>query len=159
ERARNASSRPVDAGRALARHRAAPHARAGSPDGAGAGPGQRRRPMKVSGVAFVLALTLASVSGSAQVAGSPNQPPAGAGQDLPPIRNFLKVTPDFCTGGQPRIEHFEKLKADGVKAVLNLRTPGEHRADEEQAAVEKLGMKYFNVPVVYMSPTDAEADE
>src|SRR3954468_21249526 len=80
-------------------------------------------------------------------------------QDIPPIRNFLQVTPQFCTGGQPRVEHFGKLKADGVKAVLNLRTPGEHRADEEQVAVEKAGLKYFNIPVVYTAPTDAQADE
>ena len=31
------------------------------------------------------------------------------------------------------------LKADGVKAVLNLRQPGEHRADEEQDAVGEGG--------------------
>ncbi len=79
--------------------------------------------------------------------------------ELPPIRNFLQVNPDFCTGGQPRLEHFDKLKADGVKAVLNLRTPGEHRADEEQQAVEKMGLKYFNIPVVYTNPTDAQVDE
>jgi uncharacterized protein (TIGR01244 family) len=79
--------------------------------------------------------------------------------DLPPIRNFLQVNPQFCTGAQPRPEHFAKLKADGVKAVLNLRQPSEHRADEEQEAVAKLGMKYFNIPVVYMNPTDAQADE
>jgi uncharacterized protein (TIGR01244 family) len=90
---------------------------------------------------------------------TPSQPSASAPQDLPPIRNFLQVTPQFCTGGQPRPEHFAKLKADGVKAVLNLRTPGEYRADEEQAAVEKAGMKYFNIPVVYTAPTDAQADE
>jgi uncharacterized protein (TIGR01244 family) len=82
-----------------------------------------------------------------------------ASQDVPPIRNFLQVTTDFCTGAQPRMEHFAKLKADGVKAVLNLRQPSEHRADEEKAAVEKAGMKYFNIPVVYASPTDRDADE
>jgi len=79
--------------------------------------------------------------------------------ELPPIRNFLQVNQEFCTGGQPRIEHFEKLKAEGVKAVLNLRQPSEHRADEEQAAVAKAGLKYFNIPVVYASPTDAQVDE
>lgn len=79
--------------------------------------------------------------------------------DLPPIRNFLQVSPQFCTGGQPRMEHFSKLKADGVKAVLNLRQPSEHRADEERATVEQVGLKYFNIPVVYMSPTDAQVDE
>ena len=89
---------------------------------------------------------------------TPSQAPATA-QEIPPIRNFLQVTPQFCTGGQPRPEHFAKLKADGVKAVLNLRTPGEYRADEEQAAVEKAGMKYFNIPVVYTAPTEAQADE
>jgi uncharacterized protein (TIGR01244 family) len=84
---------------------------------------------------------------------------APAQTELPPIRNFLQVNKEFCTGGQPRLEHFEKLKADGVKAVLNLRQPTEHRADEEQAAVAKAGLKYFNIPVVYASPTDAQVDE
>jgi uncharacterized protein (TIGR01244 family) len=86
-------------------------------------------------------------------------PAASAAQDLPPIRNFLQVTPEFCTAGQPRPEHFADLKSKGVKAVLNLRTPGEHRADEERAAVEAAGMKYFNIPVVYREPQDAQVDE
>jgi uncharacterized protein (TIGR01244 family) len=79
--------------------------------------------------------------------------------ELPPIQKFLQVTPQFCTGGQPRMEHFAKLKADGVKAVLNLRQPSEHRAEEERAAVEQAGLKYFNIPVVYRDPTDAQVDE
>ena len=80
-------------------------------------------------------------------------------QELPPIHNFLQVTPQFCTGGQPRLEHFAKLKTDGVKAVLNLRQPSEHRADEERATVEQAGLKYFNIPVVYRNPTDVQVDE
>ena len=76
-----------------------------------------------------------------------------------PIRNFLQVTPDVCTGGQPRLEHFVELKKQGVKAVLNLRTPGEHRADEEHRAVEDAGLKYFNIPVVYSTPRAEQADE
>ena len=86
------------------------------------------------------------------------QAPA-ASQELPPIRNFLKVTPEFCTGGQPRTEHFAQLKADGVRAVLNLRQPTEHRADEERAAVEQAGLKYFNVPVNFQAPSAAAVDE
>jgi len=85
--------------------------------------------------------------------------PATAQADVQPIRNFLQVTPEFCTGGQPRVEHFATLKSKGVKAVLNLRQPSEHRADEEKALVEGLGMKYFNVPVVYANPADAQVDE
>jgi uncharacterized protein (TIGR01244 family) len=80
-------------------------------------------------------------------------------QPLPPIRNFLQVTPQFCTGGQPRVEHFAALKSEGVKAVLNLRQPTEHRADEERAAVEQAGLKYFNIPVLFRDPQDAQVDE
>ena len=86
-------------------------------------------------------------------------PPPAQASDVPAIRNFLQVTPQFCTGGQPRPDHFAKLKADGVKAVLNLRQPSEHRADEERAAVEAAGLKYFNVPVNFQNPTDASVDE
>ena len=75
------------------------------------------------------------------------------------IRAYLKVTPEFCTGGQPRPEHFALLKADGVKAVLNLRQPGEHRAEEEQETVKAAGLRYFNIPVNYQQPTDASVDE
>jgi uncharacterized protein (TIGR01244 family) len=115
------------------------------------------------GVTKVRLLITAAVIATCAVsggAGLASQAPAAASpQEFPPIRNFLQVNPQFCTGGQPRLEHFAKLKADGVKAVLNLRTPGEHRAAEEQAAVEKAGMKYFNIPVVYTAPTDAQVDE
>ena len=86
------------------------------------------------------------------------QIPAPSGQ-APDIRSFLQVTPEFCTGAQPRMEHFAELKSRGVKAVLNLRTPGEHRAEEEKAAVEQAGLKYFNIPVIYREPTDAQVDE
>ena len=105
--------------------------------------------------------TLAGLVVVALTAGSAAraQAPATPAQELPPIHNFLQVTPQFCTGGQPRVEHYATLKADGIKAVLNLRQPGEHRAEEEQTTVEQLGMKYFNVPVVYSQPTDAQVDE
>lgn len=86
------------------------------------------------------------------------QAPAGV-TELSPIRHFLQVTPDFCTGGQPRPGHFERLRADGVKAVLNLRQPGEHRAEEEQEAVRKAGLTYFNIPVNYREPSARNVDE
>lgn len=81
-------------------------------------------------------------------------PPTAA----PDIRNFLQVTPDFCTGAQPRPEHFAMLKSRGVKTVLNLRVPEEHRAEEEKAAVEAAGLKYVNIPVNYRNPTNADVE-
>jgi protein tyrosine phosphatase (PTP) superfamily phosphohydrolase (DUF442 family) len=88
-----------------------------------------------------------------------SQSSAQSAQEVPPIRNFLQVNEQFCTGGQPRLEHLAKLKADGVKAVINLRQPSEHRAPEEEAEAKKLGLRYFNIPVVYAEPKDEQADE
>ena len=89
--------------------------------------------------------------------GAASTPPQSA--DPATIRNFVRVSTEFCTGGQPRPDHFARLKAEGVRTVLNLRTPGEHRADEEREAVEQAGLKYFNVPVVYSAPTTEQVDE
>jgi protein tyrosine phosphatase (PTP) superfamily phosphohydrolase (DUF442 family) len=80
-------------------------------------------------------------------------------QEVPPIRNFLQVNEQFCTGAQPRLEHLAKLKADGVKAIINLRQPSEHRAEEEEAEAKKLGLRYFNIPVVYREPKDEQVVE
>jgi uncharacterized protein (TIGR01244 family) len=96
-------------------------------------------------------LSMAAITLAAALLAAPTQ--------STPIRNFLQVTADVCTGGQPRPEHFAELKTKGVKAVLNLRTPGEHRADEEQKAVEDAGLKYFNIPVVYSTPKAEQVDE
>jgi uncharacterized protein (TIGR01244 family) len=82
-----------------------------------------------------------------------------AQQEVPPIRNFLQVNKEFCTGGQPRLEHLQKLKDDGVKAIINLRPTGEHRAAEEEAKARELGLKYFNIPVVFGEPKDEQATE
>ena len=85
--------------------------------------------------------------------------PIVAQQEVPPIRNFVQVNKDFCTGGQPRAEHLKKLKDEGVKAIINLRPASEHRAAEEEAQAKELGLKYFNIPVVYGEPKDDQATE
>jgi len=85
--------------------------------------------------------------------------PIVARQELPPIRNFLRVNKEFCTGGQPRLEHLQQLKDEGVKAIINLRPPAEHRAAEEEAKAKELGLRYFNIPVVFGDPKDEQATE
>lgn len=82
-----------------------------------------------------------------------------AQQESPPIRNFLRVNDQFCTGGQPRVDQLAKLKADGVKTIINLRPPGEHRAAEEEAMAKELGLRYFNIPVVFADPKDEQVAE
>jgi protein tyrosine phosphatase (PTP) superfamily phosphohydrolase (DUF442 family) len=80
-------------------------------------------------------------------------------QELPPIRNFLRESDQFCTGAQPRMEHLVKLKEEGVKAIINLRQPSEHRAAEEEAKAKELGLKYFNIPVDYSNPKEEQVTE
>ena len=100
---------------------------------------------KIYALVFVLALVLAAS--------------APAQKEPPDIRNFLRVNEEFCTGGQPRLEHLAELKAQGVKAVINLRRPSEHRAEEEEAEAKRLGLRYFNIPVAFAEPKDEQADE
>ena len=83
---------------------------------------------------------------------------AVAGQD-DSIKNFLRVNKEFCTGGQPSLQHLEQLKADGVKAIINLRQPSEYAATEEEAKVKALGLRYFNIPVAATDPKDEQAAE
>lgn len=80
-------------------------------------------------------------------------------QEPPPIRNFLRVNDQFCTGGQPKLEHLELLKKEGVKTIINLRQPSEHRGDEEEAKAKELGLRYFNIPVAYANPKEEQVDE
>ncbi len=80
-------------------------------------------------------------------------------EDAGSIRNFVRVNEQFCTGGQPRMEHLEKLKAEGVKAIINLRRPTEHRAEEEETKAKELGLRYFNIPVAFGEPKEEQADE
>lgn len=80
-------------------------------------------------------------------------------QELPPIRNFLRVNDKFCTGGQPRLEHLAKLKDEGIKSIINLRQPSEHRAGEEEAMAKQLGLRYYNIPVVYRDPKEEQVTQ
>ncbi len=75
------------------------------------------------------------------------------------IKNFLRVNEHFCTGGQPTIEELARLKAEGIKALINLRRPAEYNAEEEAAKAKELGLRYINIPVNAAEPKDEQADE
>src|SRR6516164_7511145 len=85
--------------------------------------------------------------------------PAAAQNDASTIRNFLRINDQFCTGGQPRAEELAKLKADGIRAIINLRPPSEYDAATEAATARELGLRYFNIPVRFDDPRDEQATE
>lgn len=82
-----------------------------------------------------------------------------AAEELQAIRNYMRVAGDVHIGAQPRPEQYEKLKAAGVKVVLNLRTPEEHRAAEEEAQAQAAGLKYMNIPMKYTEPKESDVEE
>jgi uncharacterized protein (TIGR01244 family) len=76
-----------------------------------------------------------------------------------PIKNFLRINSDFCTGGQPALDDLAKLKEQGVRALINLRRPSEYDHAAEEARAKELDLRYFNIPVDPNAPTDEQAEE
>jgi len=93
------------------------------------------------------------------------QEPVAEPQALP-IKNFLRINSDFCTGGQPRIvrgqpslDDLAKLKEQGVRAIINLRRPSEYDHAAEEARAKELDLRYVNIPVDSNAPTDEQVEE
>jgi uncharacterized protein (TIGR01244 family) len=76
-------------------------------------------------------------------------------------RNFLRINEEFCTAGQPSLQDLERLKAQGVVGIINLRRPEENPTEqqEEKEKAEALGLKYFLIPVDRANPTREQAEE
>ena len=103
---------------------------------------------KPPGLALAL-LLVATATAAAQ------QPP----KDTSSIKNFLRINEQICTGGQPTMAELEKLKQEGVRAVINLRRPSEYNAEEEAAKARELGLRYINIPVDSSDVKDAQVEE
>ena len=69
------------------------------------------------------------------------------------IRNFIDVSPNLSTAGQPSEDQLRELALDGCEVVINLGLldPRYCLADE-QGLVESLGMKYRHIPVDFTAP-------
>jgi uncharacterized protein (TIGR01244 family) len=69
------------------------------------------------------------------------------------------VSKEFTTGAQPTPEILKEFRDKGTKAVINLRPRQEHNAAEEEEAAKRLGLRYYNIPVVYRDPKFEQVDE
>jgi len=84
-------------------------------------------------------------AGSTTAAGAK---PTAAGLASITIPNARTAADQILTGGQPRDEHLQQAKDNGVKVVMNLRTQAEEKEFATEAAkVESLGMKYVHLPI------------
>ncbi len=69
------------------------------------------------------------------------------------IKNFGQMDEHFYRGAQPKKDEYPELKSLGVKTVIDLQA---EPTSYEKAAVEALGMKYVNIPMIDKSYPKAE---
>jgi protein tyrosine phosphatase (PTP) superfamily phosphohydrolase (DUF442 family) len=73
---------------------------------------------------------------------------------LDDIKNFVPLTADVGTAGQPTREQFRAIAQDGYGAVINLALPtSDHAIADEGSVVTGLGMRYVHIPVDFANPT------
>jgi protein tyrosine phosphatase (PTP) superfamily phosphohydrolase (DUF442 family) len=61
------------------------------------------------------------------------------------IKNFGQMDERFYRGAQPKESDYKDLAALGIKTVIDLR---DDPTDYEKQAVESLGMRYVNIPMI-----------
>ena len=81
-------------------------------------------------------------------------------QDRPGIVNFTRVDAVVACGGATETAALDGLKADGFKAVINLRMPTEAGANIEgnAAHAKGLGLNYVNIPFNGQQPDPKAVD-
>jgi uncharacterized protein (TIGR01244 family) len=78
---------------------------------------------------------------------------------LEEIYNFVPITDNISTAGQPTESQFAEIKTAGYQMVVNLAPPGStHYIADEQAIVESAGIEYVHIPVVWENPTFEDLD-
>lgn len=74
--------------------------------------------------------------------------------------NYAKIDESVSRSAQPKKEDFRWLKEQGVTDVFNFRTMHAPDIDfDEKVEVEKLGMKYHNIPSYTRNPKEENIDK
>lgn len=74
--------------------------------------------------------------------------------DLSQITNFVELTDDVGTSGQPSADQFAAIAEAGYASVINLALPtSDHAIANEGSIVTGLGMRYVHIPVHFDAPT------
>ena len=79
---------------------------------------------------------------------------------LKAITNYVPLTGDISSSGQPRRDQFELIADAGYEVVINLAlADSEHAIPEEGSIVTGLGMRFVHIPVDFAAPTVADLRE
>ena len=94
---------------------------------------------------------LLGVSSEASADRQPEKPTAPKNIDqtppLVPIPNARVSKTGLLVGGQPSPDQLKRIEEAGYRTVITLRAESEPGDEGEQAAVERLGMKFVSIPV------------
>jgi protein tyrosine phosphatase (PTP) superfamily phosphohydrolase (DUF442 family) len=72
---------------------------------------------------------------------------------LESIRNFVQLTSNIGTAGQPQADQIKDIADAGYQAVINIAMPNHPDSfDNEDALVTSLGMHYYHIPVPFDAP-------
>jgi protein tyrosine phosphatase (PTP) superfamily phosphohydrolase (DUF442 family) len=74
------------------------------------------------------------------------------------IANLAEVQADVATGLRPMLDGLDWLKANGFRAVLQIRAPGEN-TDSDRQLLEKRSLKYLSLEVSPRTLTPTVVDE
>jgi len=70
------------------------------------------------------------------------------------IKNFVQLTEDVATSGQPGIDEFKLIAGVGYEYIINLGMPDHPDAvKEEDRVISELGLIYVHIPVKFDFPT------
>ena len=73
--------------------------------------------------------------------------------------NYATIDKYVSRSAQPQKEDLVWLKENGITDIFNFRTMYKPEIDfDEKAEVEKLGMKYHNIPSITSKPTEANVN-
>jgi uncharacterized protein (TIGR01244 family) len=113
-----------------------------------------RKTWKCPASLLALAALVALLGFTACAAPAPEPAPSAAPEPEPEVAGIdpAQLLPNgaepfagLITGGQPTLEQLDAASAQGIKTVINLRTPGE--SEIGQADVEARGMTYVALPI------------
>jgi uncharacterized protein (TIGR01244 family) len=75
------------------------------------------------------------------------------------ILNFLQLTENIATSGQPTEDQLARISEEGFEIVINLALTGkDYSLEDEAGVVEELGMEYIHLPVIWEDPSSSDFD-
>jgi len=83
------------------------------------------------------------------------------GDTLEHTYNFLKISDDLATSGQPTEQQIRLMKEAGYQVVINLAPKSvlENSLQTERSLVEALGIEYIHIPVDFSNPTQGNFEQ